>query len=237
MINNIISLLREILKEIEKDNPYDLIGKGGTILAIYHLNHRDSQDLDFDCLTKNRDKDFETYFRLIFDKVTKEHKLKYRVKKTSFSGKGRFHMNVIFSTYKDLPTTKMEVNFIDRLPDDLITSGEIKFYPLEHLFFQKLKATIDRREIKDLIDIGSALKSKEPMLDYKKLEVYENAIALIDGAISVIENLEKNPKEWKEELATTELKLDINEKNFLQFMNKTKTELHKLKNYIKKKSN
>ena len=237
MINNIISLLREILKEIEKDNPYDLIGKGGTILAIYHLNHRDSQDLDFDCLTKNKDKDFETYFKLIFDKVTKEHKLKYRVKKTSFSRIGRFHMNVIFSTYKDLPTTKMEVNFTDRLPDDLITLGEIKFYPLEHLFFQKLKATIDRREIKDLIDIGSALKSKEPMLDHKKLKVYENAIVLIDGAISVIENLEKNPKEWKGELATTELKFDINEKNFLQFMNKTKTELHKLKNYIKKKPN
>ena len=31
MISNIISLLREILKEIEKDNPYGLIGKGGTI--------------------------------------------------------------------------------------------------------------------------------------------------------------------------------------------------------------
>ncbi|MBI5797936.1 nucleotidyl transferase AbiEii/AbiGii toxin family protein [Candidatus Woesearchaeota archaeon] len=236
MISNIISLLREILKEIEKDNPYGLIGKGGTILAIYHLNHRDSQDLDFDCLTKNKDKDFETYFKSIFDKVTKEHKLNCRVNKTSFSATGRFHMNVIFSTYKDLPPTKMEVNFIDKLPNDLITLGEMKFYPLEHLFFQKLKATIDRREIKDLIDIGSALKSKEPMLDYKKLETYENILTLIDGAISIIEKLEKNPKEWKEELATTELKFDINEKNFPQFMNKTKTGLHRLKNYFKKKS-
>ena len=74
MINNIISLLRELLKEIEKDNPFGLIGKGGTILAIYHLNHRDSQDLDFDCLTKNKDKDFEGYFKSIFDKVTEKHK-------------------------------------------------------------------------------------------------------------------------------------------------------------------
>ena len=234
MISKIISLLRAILKEIEKDNPYGLIGKGGTILAIYHLNHRDSQDLDFDCLTKNKDKDFETYFKSIFDKVTKEHKLNYRINKTSFSATGRFHMNVIFSTYKDLPPTKMEVNFIDRLPDDLITLGKIKFYPLEHLFFQKLKATNDRKEIKDLIDIGFALKLKEPTLDYKKLETYENLIALIDGTISIIGGLEKNPKEWKEELAATELKFGINEKNFPQFMNKTKTELHKLKNYFKK---
>jgi len=181
MISNIISLLREILKEIEKDNPYGLIGKGGTI----------------------------------------EHKLKYRVNKTSFSATGRFHMNVIFSTHKDLPPTKMEVNFIDRLPNDLITLGEIKFYPLEHLFFQKLKAVSDRKEIKDLIDIGSALKSKEPTLDYKKLGIYENVVALIDGIISIIEGLEKNPKEWKEELAATELKSNINEKNFPQFMNKT----------------
>lgn len=236
MISNIILLLREILKEIEKDNPHGLIGKGGTILAIYHLNHRDSQDLDFDCLTKNKDKDFETYFKSIFDKVIENHKLKYKVNKTSFSGTGRFHMGVTFLTYKDLPQTKMEINFIDRLPNDLITFGKFKFYSLEHLFFQKLKAIVDRREIKDLIDIGSALKSKEPMLDYKKLEMYENVMTLIDGAISIIEELEKNPKEWKEELVTTELKFDINEKNFPQFMNKTKTKLYKLKSYFKKKS-
>src|SRR3989338_6266429 len=127
MINNIISLLREILKEIEKDNPYGLIGKGGTILAIYYLNHRDSQDLEFDCLTNNKDKDFETYFKLIFDKVTKTHKLSYEVKKTAFSATGRFHLRVIFSTHKELPPTKMEINFIDQLPDDLITLGEMKF--------------------------------------------------------------------------------------------------------------
>jgi len=229
MINNIISLLREILKEIEKDNPYGLIGKGGTILAIYHLNHRDSQDLDFDCLTKNKNKDFESYFKAIFDKVIKKHRLSYKINKTSFSTTGRFHMKVIFSTYKDLPPTKMEINFIDILPDDLIELGNIKFYPLEHLFFQKLKASADRGEIKDLIDIGFALKSKEPRLNGKKLKKHGDITILIDNAISTIERLEKNPKEWKEEFAITDLKFDINEKNFPQFIRKTKTELFKLK--------
>ncbi len=232
MINNIISLLRELLKEIEKDNPFGLIGKGGTILAIYHLNHRNSQDLDFDCLTKNKDKDFEAYFKSIFDKVTEKHKLKYKVNKTSFSGTGIFHMGVTFSTYKDLVPTKMDINFIDRLPDDLITFGEFKFYSLEHLFFQKLKASADREEIKDLIDIGSALKSKEPTLDSKKLKRYEDICSLIDKAISRIERLEQDPKWWKEEFATTVLKFDINEKNFPQFIKKTKTELFKLKKLL-----
>ncbi len=232
MINNIISLLRELLKEIENDNPLDLIGKGGTILAIYHLNHRDSQDLDFDCLAKNKDKDFEAYFKSIFDRVTEKHKLKYEVTKASFSGTGRFHMGVIFSTYKDLPQTKMEINFIDRLPEDLVTLKEFKFYSLEHLFFQKLKASADRGEIKDLIDIGSALKSKEPTLDSKKLKKYEDIFGLIDKAISTIEKLEQDPKGWKEEFTTTKLKFDINEKNFPQFIKKTKTELFKLKKLL-----
>ena len=229
MINNIITLLREILKEIEKDNPLGLIGKGGTILGVYHLNHRDSQDLDFDCLAINKDKDFEAYFKSIFDIVTKKHKLSYKVSKASFSETGRFHMKVIFSTYKDLPPTKMEINFIDIPPDDLIKLGEMNFYALEHLFFQKLKTSASRGEIKDLIDIGSALKSKEPVLDGKKLKKYKDISSLIDSAISTIERLEKNPKEWKEEFATTELKFDINQKNFPQFISKTKAELYKLK--------
>ena len=141
-------------------------------------------------------------------------------------------MGVTFSTYKDLPQTKMEINFIDSLPDDLITFGEFKFYSLEHLFFQKLKASAGRGEIKDIIDIGSALKSKEPTLDSKKLKKYEDISSLIDKAISTIEKLEQDPKGWKEEFATTKLKFDINEKNFPQFIKKTKTELFKLKKVL-----
>lgn len=232
MINNTISLLREILKEIEKDNPFGLIGKGGTILSIYHLNHRDSQDLDFDCLTKYKDEDFEAYFKSMFDRVTKKHKLKYKINKTAFSGTGRFHMGVTFSTYKDLPKTKMEINFISGLPNELISLGKMKFYTLEHLFFQKLKTSASRGEIKDLIDIGSALKSKEPVLDNKKLKKYDDIINLIDSAISTIERLEKDPKEWKEEFTTTKLKFNINEKNFPQFIKKIKTELYKLKKLL-----
>jgi predicted nucleotidyltransferase component of viral defense system len=235
MIRNILSVLREILKEIEKNNPYNLIGKGGTILAIYHLNHRDSQDLDFDCLIKNKNEDFESYFKSIFDKVIKNHKLSYEISKTSISSKERFHLKVIFKTYKDLPPTKMEINFIDNLPDDLMELGKMKFYPLEHLFFQKLKASSSRGEIKDLIDIGFALKSKSPKLDYNKLDKYPEIAGLICKAISTIERLEKNPKGWKDEFASTDLKFVITEKKFPMFLKNTKDGLYQLKNALMKK--
>ena len=39
----IIDILEEIVKEIDKNNPYDLVLKGGTALALFYLNkHRES---------------------------------------------------------------------------------------------------------------------------------------------------------------------------------------------------
>ena len=234
-MNNIITLLGEILKEIEKYNPFDLIGKGGTILSIYHLNHRDSQDLDFDCISKNKDKDFNSYFRTIFDRVVKayKNKISYKIdKEGTFSTTGRYHMKLTFSSYKPLPPTKMEINFIDKMPKDLVSMGKFKFYPLENLFFQKLRASSNRAEIKDIIDVGLALKSKSPSMDSNQLKKYNGLSNLIKEAISRLEELEKNPKEWKEEFANTKLKFKVNEKTFPSFMRKTKLELYKLRKVL-----
>ena len=45
----ILTILEEFVKEIEKDNPYKLVIKGGTALSLFYLNHhRESEDLDFD---------------------------------------------------------------------------------------------------------------------------------------------------------------------------------------------
>lgn len=233
-MNKIILLLGEILKEIEKENPLGLIGKGGTILTHYHLGHRDSQDLDFDCLVENKGKDFEKYFRSIFDRVIEKHKIAYKINKSpSFSSKGRFHMNVTFSTYKELPSTKMEINFIDKLPDDLISQGEFRFYSLESLFYQKLKASASRGEIKDIIDVGVALKSKEPILDVDRLKKYDKICELIDCAIITLNDLQKNPAGWKQEFGITQLKFTINEKGFPSFIEHTKRGLHILNRKLK----
>lgn len=45
----ILEILKSILDEIRKSNPFGLILKGGTALAIHHTSgHRESEDLDFD---------------------------------------------------------------------------------------------------------------------------------------------------------------------------------------------
>ena len=48
-MTRLLDILQEFLKELEQDNPYGLILKGGTALAVYHcIGHRESEDLDFD---------------------------------------------------------------------------------------------------------------------------------------------------------------------------------------------
>ena len=100
---------------------------------------------------------------------------------------------------------------------------------MKKLFFQKLRASSSRAEIKDIIDVGLALKSKSPSIDSGHLKKYKELPNLIQKAISRIEELENNPREWKREFANTKLKFMINENTFPSFMSKTKLELHKLK--------
>ena len=70
----ILKILKEILKEIEENNPFTLILKGGTGLAIYHLNyHRESEDLDFDTVNpKDCYGELEVYFLTILETLKKK---------------------------------------------------------------------------------------------------------------------------------------------------------------------
>ena len=48
-MTRILEILKEFLEEVEKENPFNLVLKGGTALSLYYLNHhRESEDLDFD---------------------------------------------------------------------------------------------------------------------------------------------------------------------------------------------
>ena len=77
----ILDILREFLQEIEKDNPYKLIGKGGTILSLIYLNrHRESEDLDFDTeLDVSQHKNIELYFLAILERLKNKGTIKSRV--------------------------------------------------------------------------------------------------------------------------------------------------------------
>ena len=52
----ILEILDKMLDKIRADNPYGLVLKGGTSLALHHLKgHRESEDLDFDVDERKRD--------------------------------------------------------------------------------------------------------------------------------------------------------------------------------------
>ncbi len=67
----VLDILQEFLVEIEKNNPYRLIGKGGTILSLFYLNrHRESEDLDFDTiLDRSNYRNIEAFFISILEKL------------------------------------------------------------------------------------------------------------------------------------------------------------------------
>jgi predicted nucleotidyltransferase component of viral defense system len=233
MINNIIDLLHEILKEIEKNNPYYLIGKGGTILSIYHLGHRDSQDLDFDCPIEYKDKDFHGYFLNIFMQLMNKKLFnKFEINKKELSGTNRFHMSITFFTHKQLPQTKIDINFIAEQPKNLLSQGNFKFYDLNQLFIHKVETYIRREEIRDIIDIGTAVIK----LDYKNFPDETNFSKDLEIAIQKIESLKNNPRQWRDWFDSINLKFYIvNKKNFQNFLDKTSRELFKFKNQLEKK--
>jgi len=78
-MTHILTILEEFLKEMEKNNPYQLVIKGGTALSLFYLNHhRESEDLDFDAdlsYLKEYEK-IEAYFVSILEQLRQNHVLK-----------------------------------------------------------------------------------------------------------------------------------------------------------------
>src|SRR3989344_338770 len=110
----ILDILNEFLHEIEKDNPYKLIGKGGTILSLFYLNrHRESEDLDFDTtLQKGQSKNIEDYFISILEKLKAKGLINsYSKGKSGLASTNRYHMNIVLETYKTFHT-KIDVDFV-----------------------------------------------------------------------------------------------------------------------------
>ncbi len=76
-MTRILEILEKFLREVEKNNPFNLVLKGGTALSIYYLNHhRESEDLDFDAPKDlaNKYKEIENYLITIL-KILKEKEL------------------------------------------------------------------------------------------------------------------------------------------------------------------
>src|SRR3989344_4935596 len=146
----ILDILNEFLHEIENENPYKLIGKGGTILSLIYLNrHRESEDLDFDTtLKKSQFRNIENYFVSILEKLKARGLINsYSKGKSGLASTDRYHMNIVLETYKTFHT-KIDVDFVEP-PKSLVRKGELFYYPIERLFVGKLITFIDRKEFKD----------------------------------------------------------------------------------------
>ena len=154
----ILDILREFLHEIEEDNPYRLIGKGGTILSLFYLDrHRESEDLDFDTtMERAKYREIEAYFISILEKLKGRGLIKsYAKGKSGLASTNRYHLNITMETHKAFHT-KIDVDFVG--PVKLLEKkGEFLYYPIERLFIGKLITFIGRKEFKDLYDVSHML--------------------------------------------------------------------------------
>ncbi len=181
----ILDVLEEFLREMEKSNPYKLIGKGGTVLALFYLNrHRESEDLDFDTtLEKSHYEKIEAYFISILERLKGRGLIKsYKKGKSGLAATNRYHMNVSLETYKEFHT-KIDVDFV-KPAKSLEKKGELLYYKIERLFIGKLITFISRKELKDIYDASHMINK----VDLKAFKGNTNVIKLLDDAIKAIES-------------------------------------------------
>ncbi|MBI4154475.1 nucleotidyl transferase AbiEii/AbiGii toxin family protein [Candidatus Woesearchaeota archaeon] len=225
----ILKILKEILNEIEEDNPFNLILKGGTGLALYHLNyHRESEDLDFDTTNpKDCHKNLENYFLTILENMKKKGTINdYKKGKSGLATTNRYHMKLELKTHKTF-YTKIDVDFVKPV-ENLKKSGNLFFYPIERIFIGKMITFTNREEFKDVYDIFYIL----PKIDSSFFKGNQKVIELIENLIDLI-----NKKDilliYKQAFRNIDLHFKgLNEQNVKTFISKLTTELNKFKNML-----
>src|SRR3989344_2491391 len=226
----ILDILNEFLHEIEKDNPYKLIGKGGTILSLFYLNrHRESEDLDFDTtLERNQSKNIEAYFISILEQLKAKGLINsYSKGKSGLAATNRYHMNIALETYKTLHT-KMDVDFVESAKS-LEKKGEFFYYPIERLFIGKLITFIDRKEFKDIYDIAHMISK----VDLKVFMGNPNVAKLIYDALKTIENEDIEPL-YKKAFRNVDLRFkSLKESEIESFVQRLIRDLRILRNKIR----
>lgn len=228
-MTRILDILKEFLKEMEKNNPYNLIAKGGTALSVYYLDHhRESEDLDFDAnLDKKYYKEIENYFLEILENLKKKEVLKdYSKGKSGLAGTSRYHMKLQLESYK-IFNTKIDVDFVKSIKK-LNEKGKLFIYSLEEIFVTKAITFINRKEFKDIYDISYML----PKIDIKILDNYPNIIELLNNLIAMLQN-EDILGLYKKAFRNVDLRFrDLKEPDINKFIFKIIRDLRILKNQL-----
>ena len=225
----ILDVLQEFLHEIEKDNPYKLIGKGGTILSLFYLRrHRESEDLDFDTtLERSQYRNIEAYFTSILEHLKGKGLIKsYSKGKSGLAATNRYHMKIALETYKTFHT-KIDIDFVESAKS-LEKKGELFYYSMERLFISKLITFIGRKEFKDVYDLAHMI----PKLDLKIFKNNPNVAKLIDDAVEIIEKEDIVPL-YKKAFRNADLRFkSLKESEIKTFVEKLIRDLRILKNKI-----
>ncbi len=224
-----LDLLAEFLHEIEKDNPYKLIGKGGTVLSLFYLNrHRESEDLDFDTtLGKGQFRNIEGYFISILEKLKARGLINsYAKGKSGLAATNRYHMNIVLETHRAFHT-KIDVDFVEP-SKSLKKKGEFFYYSIERLFIGKMFAFAGRKEFKDIYDLSCML----PKVDLNVFKGNPNVAKLIDDVLKILEDEDIVPL-YKKAFRNADLRFkSLRESEIESFVQKAERGLRVLRNKI-----
>ena len=228
----VLEILEEFMKEVEKNNPFNLVLKGGTALSLYYLDHhRESEDLDFDA-EKHFIKDYEMirkYFSDILEILKNKGIIKnYKIPKAEFASTDRYHIKLEIETYKKI-YSKIDVDFVD-LPDNIIQKGKLRLYTHERLFVGKAIAFISRKEFKDIYDLSYLIR-KIKVENFKKREP---VVKLLENLIEVVQK-EDVQKMFRSAFRNVDLRFkDLKESHIEEFCEKFVRDLRVLVNKLKK---
>ena len=231
-MTRILEILEKFLREVEKNNPFNLVLKGGTALSIYYLNHhRESEDLDFDAPKDlaNKYKEIENYLITIL-KILKEKEVinEYKINKSGFASTNRYHIKIELKTYKTY-YTKIDLDFVE-LPKNLIKKEQLNLYSTERLFVTKALTFINRKEFKDIYDISYLIEKVDENLFKEK----ENVIDLLQNTIAATKN-EDIKQLYKIAFRNVDLKFkNLKESELEQFIQKTIKKINILINKLKR---
>ncbi len=230
----LIDILDKFLDGVREDNPFGLVLKGGTALAIHHLpGHRESEDLDFDLPLTNRSRNQEVtdYIRDGLDKLKNAGVIEsYEIPKAVFASTDRFHMTVIVRTHVRCQT-KIDLNY-RVMPEDFEMDGQLRFYTSERMLVDKLLTFSSRGALKDFYDI-SLLLDKVKAGSFKE----SGKIAgLVDGVIEKV-SAQGLIGEFKQELRATDLRFHhLKENGVDSFVARTIRNLRKFRNELVKRT-
>jgi predicted nucleotidyltransferase component of viral defense system len=230
----LIDILDKFLDGVRADNPFGLVLKGGTALAIHHLpGHRESEDLDFDVPIsfRPRNAEVENHIKGRLEKLKADDVINgFEIPKAVFASTDRFHMTVIIRTHVRYQT-KIDLNY-RVMPEDFEMDGQLRFYTSERMLVDKLLTFSSRGALKDFYDISL-------LLDKVKAGSFKEPRKIAGLVDAVVEKASGQglTNEFKQELRATDLRFHhLKENGVESFVTRTIRNLRQFRNKLAKRT-